>query len=333
VSVLYKPHAAEPRSSGDQFQRHHSLPIEKDTSLQTSSISDRGPSLRHPRFHSAAQNDATSLSGSVFDVLSYSDVDTGQRQEFQFLLARETGWRRVCCHKGLVANILFLLLMVAGIVVSEVLYPLEGFRGSGRAIFNDTMCLDQLAGCVSVRVLRAVGLFGFIGGVTNWVAIEMLFVRIPYLIGTGVVAKQYKELREGIRRIVVNTLFDPTAVSKYFSGQRKYAIEMLHLGPHFGGLLDSPAANTIVEQKIDSALAGPEGLILTLLGVDHSELRSIIRKNVQLFLVDISPIILDKLSPGIINGEGLQEEVEKILDQKIEELSATKVRQVSKSSN
>ena len=46
----------------------------------------------------------------------------------------------------------------------------------------------------------------------------------------GVVAKQYKELREGIRRIVVNTLFDPTAVSKYFSGQRKYAIEMLHLG-------------------------------------------------------------------------------------------------------
>ena len=35
-----------------------------------------------------------------------------------------------------------------------------------------------------MRVLRAVGLFGFIGGVTNWVAIEMLFVRIPYLIGT-----------------------------------------------------------------------------------------------------------------------------------------------------
>ena len=97
----------------------------------------------------------------------------------------------------------------------------------------------------------------------------------------GVVAKQYKELREGIRRIVVNTLFDPTAVSKYFSGQRKYAIEMLHLGelpfcstiyysnsvwclvlgPHFGGLLDSPAANTIVEKKIDSALAGPEGRV------------------------------------------------------------------------
>lgn len=30
-------------------------------------------------------------------------------------------------------------------------------------------------------------------------------------------------------------------------------------GQHFGGLLDSAAANVIVERKIESALAGPEG--------------------------------------------------------------------------
>ena len=32
-------------------------------------------------------------------------------------------------------------------------------------------------------------------------------------------------------------------------------------GHHFGGLLDTAAANTIVEKKIDSVLAGPEGYI------------------------------------------------------------------------
>ena len=63
------------------------------------------------------------------------------------------------------------------------------------------------------------------------------------------------------------------------------------------------------------------------MGIDHSELKSILRKNVQLFLAEVSPVvsvclfievheiskfwpqILDKLSPGIITGEGLQEEV------------------------
>jgi hypothetical protein len=171
-----------------------------------------------------------SIATATFDFLSYSDVDTGQQEEFHFLLARETGWRRLCCHKGLVVNLFFLFVMVLGIVLGEVLYPLEGFNGSGRAISNDTMCLGNLEGCISVRVLRAVGLFGFIGGITNWVAIEMLFIRVPFLIGTGVIAKQYKEIRDSIRRIVVNTLFDPAAVSEYFSGQKKYAIEMLHLG-------------------------------------------------------------------------------------------------------
>ena len=33
------------------------------------------------------------------------------------------------------------------------------------------------------------------------------------------------------------------------------------------------------------------GFVLTLMGVDHSELKSIIRKNVRLFLADISPIV------------------------------------------
>jgi hypothetical protein len=64
-----------------------------------------------------------------------------------------------------------------------------------------------------------------------------------------------------------------------------------------------------VEQKIDLALAGPEGFVLTMLGVDHRELKSIIRKNVQLFLADISPIILDRVSPGLMDGEALQAEV------------------------
>ena len=126
---------------------------------------------------------------------------------------------------------------------------------------------------------------------------------------------------------------------------RLYAVITLAMctGQHFGGLLDSAAANAIVEQKIESALKGPEGtppsslnstfhhhtthasppppsphyflplhlslslttyslffscvcvcfegFVLTMLGVDHSELKSIIRKNVQLFLADISPIV------------------------------------------
>ena len=47
---------------------------------------------------------------------------------------------------------------------------------------------------------------------------------------SGVIAKQYKPIREGIRHIVVNTLFDPAAVREYFSDQKKHPVEIVHLG-------------------------------------------------------------------------------------------------------
>ena len=95
------------------------------------------------------------------------------------------------------------------------------------------------------------------------------------------IAKQYREIREGIHTIVVETLFDPVALKEHFSGRKKYIQEMLHLGRltkpgyklfvtpkltnllehHFGSLLNSEAANRIIERKINLALARPEGTV------------------------------------------------------------------------
>lgn len=39
------------------------------------------------------------------------------------------------------------------------------------------------------------GLFGLAGGVTNWVAVYMLFEKVPYLFGSGVIPVRYVEIR------------------------------------------------------------------------------------------------------------------------------------------
>ena len=33
------------------------------------------------------------------------------------------------------------------------------------------------------KLIRAFGLFGFAGGMTNWLAIRMMFDKIPFLVG------------------------------------------------------------------------------------------------------------------------------------------------------
>ena len=43
------------------------------------------------------------------------------------------------------------------------------------------------------------GLFGLAGGVTNWVAVYMLFEKVPYLYGSGVIPTRYVEIRSVFR--------------------------------------------------------------------------------------------------------------------------------------
>lgn len=268
-------------------------------------------------------------SNSLFEDASYGQVDSEQRQEFEQLLKKESSWYRSCLHKGLIANIIFFLIMILGIVLGEVLFPLEGLRGRNTSLNNDTTCTEKFEGCITVRIIRAVGVFGFLGGLSNWIAVEMLFRSVPFLIGTGVIAKQYKEIREGIHTIVVETLFDPVALKEHFSGRKKYIQEMLHLEHHFGSLLNSEAANRIIERKINLALARPEGFILNMMGIDQTEVRPIIKRHVQGFLTDMSPLILDKMAvPGLTDGAGMQAEMERILEERVEELSSTKVKQL-----
>ncbi len=49
-------------------------------------------------------------------------------------------------HKGLVVNLLFLVVMIVSIILGEVLFPLEGVMGVGIPFLNDSDCTNRTAG-------------------------------------------------------------------------------------------------------------------------------------------------------------------------------------------
>lgn len=61
-------------------------------------------------------------------------------------IPQESSWVRSCCHKGLLVNLIFLVVMIIGIIVGEVQYPLEGVRGGPITIANDSQCLGEKEG-------------------------------------------------------------------------------------------------------------------------------------------------------------------------------------------
>ena len=57
-------------------------------------------------------------------------------------------------------------------------------------------------------IVLSTGLFALSGGVTNWLAIHMLFERVPGLYGSGVIPLRFEEFKVGIRELIMEQFFD-----------------------------------------------------------------------------------------------------------------------------
>jgi len=67
-------------------------------------------------------------------------------------------------------------------------------------------------------VVRTVGLFALSGALTNWLAIHMLFQRVPGLYGSGVIPLHFEEFKKGILTLVTKHLFSEEVVKSTLAG-------------------------------------------------------------------------------------------------------------------
>lgn len=273
-------------------------------------------------------DDITDSFVEEFVSVTHDDAEEAQAIEFQRLLAKESSCRRSCCHKGLLSNTIFLSVMIIGIVLIEIYFVEEGPRGFSKAIVNDTTCKQKLALCFTFRVIRSIGVFGFFGGIVNWLFIELLFRKIFCLYGSGVIMNYYDDIISGLRSIVLDILFDSSKLKEFFSGKNKKIQTMLQLDQQFEALLKSEATQIVINKKIAELISSPQGYILVNMGVNIDQLKNVIKNHVDSFIKDISKTINERLRvPGITDG-GLKSEIISILEPRLVRLNPTEVNKI-----
>ncbi len=68
-------------------------------------------------------------------------------------------------------------------------------------------------------ILRSIGFFAFSGAITNWLAIHMLFEKVPGLYGSGVIPSRFTEFKQGIKDLMMDEFFTPEHINGFFAGQ------------------------------------------------------------------------------------------------------------------
>tara|TARA_R110002167_G_scaffold128876_2_gene311506 strand:+ start:1171 stop:1878 length:708 start_codon:yes stop_codon:yes gene_type:complete len=109
-------------------------------------------------------------------------------------------------------------------------------------------------------LLQSAGLFALSGALTNWLAIHMLFERVPGLYGSGVIPGRFEEFKLGIKTLIMEQFFTAENIER-FLGAEKGVQANLHLAPVIEKLDLSPLFDALVKAIEESSLGGMLNMI------------------------------------------------------------------------
>jgi hypothetical protein len=97
----------------------------------------------------------------------------------------------------------------------------------------------------SSTLLMSIGLFALSGAITNWIAVHMLFEKIPGFYGSGVIPARFEEFKAAIRVLMMEQFFTAENIQRFLSSDGsgtktldlEPVIDATDLSPAFDGLV------------------------------------------------------------------------------------------------
>lgn len=199
-------------------------------------------------------------------------------------------------NKSLVTNIIAAILVIAGYVLKH-------------------------------EIVFSIGLFALSGAVTNWLAVHMLFEKVPLLYGSGVIVIKFEQFKSGIRDLILKEFFNRDKIAQFIEQEQ----QKFNLVPVIDKVDLSPAFDKLV-----SVIEGSQfGAMLAMFGgkealepmresfiVKMKEAMGDIAQSEQFHL-----LLADELKMGKANDE-LIETIEDLVDKRLAELTPTMVKDI-----
>lgn len=107
-----------------------------------------------------------------------------------------------------------------------------------------------------------IGLYALSGGVTNWLAIHMLFERVPGLYGSGVIQLRFEEFKFGIRALIMEQFFNKAELDSFLQGAGDVSGKLAdHIKREIDDLDLAGAFESLLDVIMSSSFAGMLGMI------------------------------------------------------------------------
>ena len=171
------------------------------------------------------------------------------------------------------------------------------------------------------------GLFALSGALTNHLAIHMLFEKVPFLYGSGIIELRFEEFKTAISDMMMKQFFTQEQISNFFAKEE----QNIDLVPLVEGADFSPAfdalSKTVMESQFGNMLGmfGGESALEALREPFSKKLKSSVSGIVS---SDAFKIQMNHHLQNSSLNDDLIESIEKIVKNRLDELSPQMVKEM-----
>lgn len=182
---------------------------------------------------------------------------------------------------------------------------------------------------VEAEWILVFGLFGFASGITNMIAIDMLFEKIPFIAGSGVIPNRFKEIREVVKDTIMNIFFDEDSLNKYILSKVGEFDASLELEHRLKQILESQDIDDLIDKTIVDFGQRPEGMWINMMGLSHGSLKSLIKPFVIGLGAHVGPMLGSIAESGeSLNINRLRIEIDRMMSSRLQELTADRIKEL-----
>lgn len=180
------------------------------------------------------------------------------------------------------------------------------------------------------ELILTIGLFALSGAITNWLAIHMLFEKVPGLYGSGVIPARFEDFKAAIRNLMMEQFFTEENIDRFLRVSDGVKPD-LHLAPVIEKVDLSPSFDSLVKVIMESSF----GSMLGMFGGEKAltPLKEPFIVNMKQSLIDMTQsdtfleLLRDELEqPDVMND--IREKVEDIIEKRLEELTPKLVKEI-----
>ncbi|PCI55731.1 MAG: DUF445 domain-containing protein [Gammaproteobacteria bacterium] len=180
------------------------------------------------------------------------------------------------------------------------------------------------------HLIFTVGLFALSGAITNWLAIHMLFEKVPGLYGSGVIPARFEDFKLAIRQLMMEQFFTKENIDRFLSSNSSGA-SPINLSPVIEKIDLSPAFDSLVSVIENSSFAP----MLAMVGGTEA-LQPMKEPFIEKMKVSIQEISQSEQFNALLRDEleqpnmiaNMQEKVSDIIEKRLNELTPQLVKEI-----